>query len=186
MANVLANEPYPKSILCKWGLTIISLLYEDPLSFSELAKRLQISNKVLSEKIKALSRSGLIYSVDGIKRLYCLTEKGREVAEIVKPAVSVGITPLELHEVLSCKWMPQILSSLLTGDLFAVELAEKVPGISWKVLSQRLRKLQVFQMVRREVIGSHPVRVRYSLDVKGRLMVKWMLTNATALRGVVS
>lgn len=182
MANVLSNEHTLAPVSCKWGLTIISLLDEGPLSFSELARRLSISNKVLSGKLKALSKSGLVYSLDGVKRQYCLTEKGREVAELVKPAILKGITPLELHEVLSCKWMPQILSCLLTGDLFASDLVERIPGISWKVLSERLRKLQAFQMVRREVIGSHPVRVRYRLDVKGRLMIKWMLTNAIGLR----
>ncbi len=186
MANVLANAPYLKPVLCKWGIAILSLLDGGPLSFSELAKQLNISNKVLSGKLRALSRSGLVYCVEGVRRLYCLTEKGRVVAGVVKPAILAGITPIELHEVLSCKWMPQILSNLLTRDLFASELAERIPGISWKVLSQRLRKLQVFQMVKREVIGSHPIRVRYRLDVKGRLMVKWMLTNSTALRGSLS
>lgn len=77
--------------------------------------------------------------------------------------------------------MTEILVSLVSGDLFASQIIERVNGISWKVLSERLKKLERFKMIQRNVLGTRPVRVRYSLETKGKLMVRWLLTNRQSL-----
>ncbi|MEM0381869.1 MAG: winged helix-turn-helix transcriptional regulator [Nitrososphaerota archaeon] len=171
-----------KAVLCKWSIAVLNFLYDGPRSFSEIARGLNVSNKVLSEKLSRLSRIGLVSEQTGNRMIYKLTSEGREFAEVTRLAVSQGINPLELRCVLTCKWMPQILGRLVCRDLYASELYEKIDGISWKVLSEMLRKLESYQMIKRDVVGSHPIRVRYKLDTKGRIVVRWILINSQNLK----
>jgi DNA-binding HxlR family transcriptional regulator len=48
------------------------------------------------------------------------------------------------------------------------ELGKAVPGLSDRLLSQRLRELEQQGLVRREVEAGTPVRVTYSLSEAGK------------------
>lgn len=70
-------------------------------------------------------------------------------------------------ELIGKRWTGAILSALTERSLRFGELAKAVPGLSDRLLSQRLRELEEEGLVRREVEAGTPVRVTYSLTEKG-------------------
>ena len=80
-----------------------------------------------------------------------------------------GVCPL-FHaaiELIGKRWTGAIISALTGGPLRFGELARAVPGLSDRLLSQRLRELEEEGLVEREVEAGTPVRVTYSLTEKG-------------------
>jgi DNA-binding HxlR family transcriptional regulator len=80
-----------------------------------------------------------------------------------------GVCPL-FHaaiELIGKRWTGAIISALTEGPLRFGELARAVPGLSDRLLSQRLRELEDKGLVEREVEAGTPVRVIYSLTEKG-------------------
>ncbi len=80
-----------------------------------------------------------------------------------------GVCPL-FHaaiELIGKRWTGAIISALTEGQLRFGELARAVPGLSDRLLSQRLRELEDEGLVEREVEPGTPVRVTYSLTEKG-------------------
>ncbi|GBC69061.1 hypothetical protein HRbin01_00752 [archaeon HR01] len=170
----VSGELY-RVIRCKWSLSILSHLAHEPMSFTQIARLLNISNKVLAEKLRRLSRLSLIqYNGAG---LYSLSPEGYNLVETVEPLLHRGVEPMHLSEVLKCKWMAETLIMLLRGGMHPSEIRRSLAGLSWKVLSQRLGKLLRMGFVRREIIPSKPVRVRYSLTSTGRHTAYWLLTS---------
>jgi DNA-binding HxlR family transcriptional regulator len=70
-------------------------------------------------------------------------------------------------ELIGKRWTGAILSALTEGPQRFAELARAVPGLSDRLLSQRLRELEQEGLVEREVEAGTPVRVTYSLTEKG-------------------
>jgi DNA-binding HxlR family transcriptional regulator len=70
-------------------------------------------------------------------------------------------------ELIGKRWTGAILCSLAEGPLRFGELTRTVPGLSDRLLSQRLRELEDEGLVEREVEPGTPVRVTYSLTQKG-------------------
>jgi DNA-binding HxlR family transcriptional regulator len=66
------------------------------------------------------------------------------------------------------KWAILVLRELFAGDRRTHELLEAFPGISTKILTQRLRELEHHGLVERRVYAEVPPHVEYSLTVKGR------------------
>lgn len=158
---------------CKWSLPIIVFLSTAPARFSEMVKGLGVNPKMLSAKLDSLVRHGFVVSGwDG----YRLTDKGVLAAETVRP-VTQHVDAEVLAEVLKCKWTREMLVCLLKGPLYSSEVVAGVPGLSWKVASDRFRKLVEGGLVFRGVeSGMAPVRVRYGLTAKGRLVASWLKT----------
>jgi DNA-binding HxlR family transcriptional regulator len=80
-----------------------------------------------------------------------------------------GVCPL-FHaaiELIGKRWTGAIVCALTEGPLRFGELARAVPGLSDRLLSQRLRELEDEGLVEREVEAATPVRVTYSLTEKG-------------------
>jgi DNA-binding HxlR family transcriptional regulator len=71
-------------------------------------------------------------------------------------------------ELIGKRWTGAIVSALTEGPLRFGELAKAVPGLSDRLLSQRLRELEEEGLVEREVEAGTPVRVTYSLTEVGR------------------
>jgi DNA-binding HxlR family transcriptional regulator len=65
------------------------------------------------------------------------------------------------------RWSGAILSTLAGGPRRFGEICERVPGMSDRLLSQRLRELEAEGLVQRRVEAGAPVRVSYSLTEKG-------------------
>ena len=70
-------------------------------------------------------------------------------------------------ELIGKRWTGAIVSALGAGPLRFGELAKAVPGLSDRLLSQRLRELEDAGVVEREVEPGAPVKVSYSLTEKG-------------------
>ncbi len=70
-------------------------------------------------------------------------------------------------ELVGRRWAGAILFSLIEGPRFFRDLAATVPGISDRLLSQRLRELEAEDLVEREVHQGPPARVSYRLSATG-------------------
>lgn len=71
-------------------------------------------------------------------------------------------------ELIGRRWAGVILLTLLSGEHFFRELGAAVPGVSDRLLSQRLRELEGAGLVERCVHEGPPARVSYALTPLGR------------------
>jgi DNA-binding HxlR family transcriptional regulator len=96
-------------------------------------------------------------------------EAGFATQDQVDPQVDSGVCP-HFHaaiELIGKRWTGAILCALTGGQLRFGELVRTVPGISDRLLSQRLRELEAKGLVKRDVTPGTPVHVTYSLTEKG-------------------
>ncbi len=70
-------------------------------------------------------------------------------------------------ELVGKRWTGAILAALTEGPMRFGELGRAVPGLSDRLLSQRLRELEEEGLVERSVEPGSPVRVSYELTEKG-------------------
>lgn len=70
-------------------------------------------------------------------------------------------------DVIGGKWAVVILAHLKQGAHFYGELRRKIPGITEKMLTQRLRDLEREGLVDRTVEEAVPRRVSYRLSAEG-------------------
>jgi len=71
-------------------------------------------------------------------------------------------------ELIGRRWTGVILRELLAGARRFNELHDAVPGLSDRLLAERLRELEAEAIVVRHVLPGPPVRVEYSLSERGR------------------
>lgn len=72
-----------------------------------------------------------------------------------------------IAQLLGKRWTGLILDSLMGGPRRFCELTASVEGLSDRVLSDRLRELEVEGIIERIVYPHIPVRVEYLLTEKG-------------------
>jgi DNA-binding HxlR family transcriptional regulator len=70
-------------------------------------------------------------------------------------------------ELIGRRWSGAIISVMLGGPQCFNELVAAVPGLSDRLLSERLRELESEGLVRRTVRSGPPVRVSYELTPAG-------------------
>jgi DNA-binding HxlR family transcriptional regulator len=70
-------------------------------------------------------------------------------------------------ELIGRRWAGAIIQLLMTGRKRYCDLKAGVPGISDRMLSERLRELEGEGVLRRIVTPETPVRVEYELSKKG-------------------
>ena len=73
-------------------------------------------------------------------------------------------------ELVGKRWTGAILLVLMDGSLRFSEVKVLVPDLSDRLLSERLKELEVEGIVERHVEDGHPVKVQYSLTVKGQAL----------------
>src|SRR5712671_5753486 len=73
-------------------------------------------------------------------------------------------------QLLGKRWTGLLLYALLEGPQRFCELTSIVEGLSDRVLSDRLRELEVEGIVERVVYPQIPVRVEYKMTEKGRAL----------------
>jgi len=71
-------------------------------------------------------------------------------------------------ELIGRRWTGAIIRTLLTGSSRFGEVLANVPGLSDRLLSERLRELEAAGIVERKVYPEIPVRIEYALTDKGR------------------
>lgn len=73
-----------------------------------------------------------------------------------------------LEDVVGCKWSAAVLAAIGRDITRPGQLERFIPGISTKVLNERLRKLLAYQLVSRREFPGKILRVEYSLTPTGR------------------
>jgi DNA-binding HxlR family transcriptional regulator len=73
-----------------------------------------------------------------------------------------------LEDVVGCKWSAAVLAAIGRGVTRPGQLERFVPGISTKVLNERLRKLLAYQLISRHEFPGKILRVEYGLTPTGR------------------
>jgi DNA-binding HxlR family transcriptional regulator len=68
------------------------------------------------------------------------------------------------------RWSGVILGMLLEGPAHFAVLAKTIPGISERILSDRLTELAEAGIIEREVIPGPPLRVVYRMTASGRAL----------------
>jgi DNA-binding HxlR family transcriptional regulator len=90
-----------------------------------------------------------------------------------RPAVIDGAFCPAFHravELIGRRWTGAIVRAMLSGVVRFGELAEVIPDISDRMLSERLKELEAEGVVTRIVSPSTPVRIEYHLTAKGRAL----------------
>ncbi|MBV9001190.1 MAG: helix-turn-helix transcriptional regulator [Solirubrobacterales bacterium] len=74
----------------------------------------------------------------------------------------------EAVELVGRRWTGAILRVLMEGALRFSEIAQAVPELSDRLLSERMKELERRGIVERRVLSGPPLRVEYSLSEMGR------------------
>jgi DNA-binding HxlR family transcriptional regulator len=73
-----------------------------------------------------------------------------------------------LEDVVGCKWSAAVLAAIGRGVTRPGQLERFIPGISTKVLNERLRKLLDYELITRHEFPGKVLRVEYELTPIGR------------------
>ena len=73
-------------------------------------------------------------------------------------------------ELIGRRWTGAILSALHSGGTRFTDLTDAVPGLSDRLLSERLKELEAEGIVVRTVFPEIPVRIEYTLTDKGHAL----------------
>lgn len=76
-----------------------------------------------------------------------------------------------LEDVVGCKWSAAVLAAIGRGVTRPGQLERFIPGISTKVLTERLRKLLNYELITRHEFPGKVLRVEYRLTPTGRKLV---------------
>ncbi len=78
-----------------------------------------------------------------------------------------------VESIVGCKWSVRLLQLCAEGPKRPSALLRTCPGLSAKVMNERLRKMVRFGVLRRTVFGEKPpVEVEYQLTSFGRRFVR--------------
>src|SRR5581483_5578820 len=92
-----------------------------------------------------------------------------QTAHAEREASVAGCCPFyhEAVELVGRRWTGAILRVLMDGPLRFSEIAQSVPELSDRLLSERMKELERRGIVERTVISGPPLRVEYALSVMG-------------------
>lgn len=77
-----------------------------------------------------------------------------------------------VEDVIGCKWSAAVMGALSHGVNRPGALERYVPGISTKVLNERLRRLGEYGLLTRTVRAGLPLHVEYTLTEQGARVAK--------------
>lgn len=89
-----------------------------------------------------------------------------------EPLAMPGFCPAYHHaiELIGRRWSGVIIRAMIHGATRFSDIHAAIPGISDRLISERLKELEVEGVVVRTVVPSTPVRVDYALTEKGRAL----------------
>ncbi len=73
-----------------------------------------------------------------------------------------------VEDIVGCKWSLSVLDLVSRGISRPGAMQRSIPGLSTKVLNERLRKLLKYGLIEREVFMEVPPHVEYRLTALGR------------------
>jgi DNA-binding HxlR family transcriptional regulator len=83
-----------------------------------------------------------------------------------------GFCPLyhQAIEIIGRRWTGVIVRALLGGGTRFSQIRATIPGLSDRLLSERLKELEAEGIVERRVLSETPVRIEYHLTPKGEAL----------------
>lgn len=72
-----------------------------------------------------------------------------------------------LEDVVGCKWSAAVLAAIGRGVSRPGQLERFIPGVSTKILNERLRKLVDYRLITRTEIPGKVPRTEYALTITG-------------------
>lgn len=102
----------------------------------------------------------------------CLLDR-TTAARILAPIKSKPLSPRErstyrsLEDVVGCKWSAAVVGALRRGVNRPGQLERYIPGISTKILNERLRKLLAYALATRTDHSATSLHVEYRLTPTG-------------------
>ncbi len=88
-----------------------------------------------------------------------------------KAAEVVYCPTVQQHlELIGSRWTGAVLMAMLEGANRYSEIRERVPGLSDRMLSDRLRELEAAGILQRIVVPVVPVSIQYALTEKGKAL----------------
>ncbi len=91
------------------------------------------------------------------------------IIEIVYNSPELKSCPIETtFKIIGKKWAVLIIREVFRGTTQFNRFLENIEGITPKVLTERLRELQKFGIVRRRIVSEYPIRVEYEMTDLGR------------------
>jgi DNA-binding HxlR family transcriptional regulator len=98
-----------------------------------------------------------------------MTEIKCSMIETVYNSPELKSCPIEAtFRIIGKKWTVLIIREMLRGTMQFNRFLENIEGITPKVLSERLRELQKFGIVRRRIVSEYPIKVEYEMTDLGR------------------
>jgi len=70
-------------------------------------------------------------------------------------------------EILGKKWIGLIVFTLLSGPKKFSEVEKFIPGLSSRMLAERLKELEKLDIIKKTIYPETPVRIEYILTQKG-------------------
>ncbi|HEY7269661.1 MAG TPA: helix-turn-helix domain-containing protein [Dehalococcoidia bacterium] len=77
-------------------------------------------------------------------------------------------------ELIGSRWTGAVLRAMNTGVCRFSDLTASIPGLSDRMLSERLKELEAEGIVARVVLADSPARVEYHLTAKGSALDRVM------------
>lgn len=171
---------------------ILWYLQERPLRFSELKKLLDpVSKKVFTNQLKELEKDGLIvrtvYPEVPLRVEYSLSYLGRSVQPLFNEIALWQNYYRENYshyikddrlliddfsgnlilEIIGDKWTPHLLRVLHLKKKRFGEIKKELSPISQKVLTEHLRNMENYGLVKRFIYDEKPPKVEYTLTELG-------------------
>lgn len=89
-----------------------------------------------------------------------------------QPVIVPAFCPAYHHaiELIGRRWSGVIIRAMIHGASRFSDISAAIPGISDRLISERLKELESEGVVVRTVVPSTPVRVDYALTDKGRAL----------------
>jgi DNA-binding HxlR family transcriptional regulator len=98
-----------------------------------------------------------------------MTERKCSMIEIVYNSPELKSCPIEAtFRIIGKKWAVLIIREIFRGTTQFNRFLENIEGITPKVLTERLRELQKFGIVRRRIVSEYPIRVEYEMTDLGK------------------
>ena len=98
-----------------------------------------------------------------------MTDRTCSVLETVYNMPELKSCPIEAtFKIIGKRWTVLIIREILRGNTQFNRFMENIEGITPKVLTERLRELERFGIIRRRIVSEYPIRVEYSLTDVGK------------------
>jgi DNA-binding HxlR family transcriptional regulator len=107
-------------------------------------------------------------------------ETKSSIIETVYNSSELKSCPIEAtFRVIGKKWTVLIIREMIRGTMQFNRFLERIEGITPKVLTERLRELQKFGIVKRRIVSEYPIRVEYEMTDLGKEFESVLLAAAS-------